>query len=85
MLKRFVITFVIIIFAATAAQTKEKQGPGASFHDRVAATYNFLPRNLDQKAIEAKSKELDAFWEQVKARGAQSNRRRSFEIRSMSS
>jgi hypothetical protein len=54
MLKRFVITFVIIIFAASAAQTKEKQGPGASFHDRVAATYNFLPRNLDQKAIEAR-------------------------------
>jgi hypothetical protein len=69
--KYFMIMFGIVFLVATAAQTKETQDPAASFHDRVVAIYNFLPRNLNQKAIETKSKELDVFWKEVKARGPQ--------------
>ncbi len=49
-----------------AADTNPHQ---ASFHDRVIAVYSFLPRTLDNPRLEAKSKELDAFWEEVKRRG----------------
>jgi hypothetical protein len=69
-MKRLVIIFIIALLAAIA-QAQEKKNPSASFHDRVVATYNFLPRNLDEKAIDVKSKVLDAFWKDVKAQGPQ--------------
>ena len=68
MINRFAIVLVFVAVSVNAGENKEVV---LSLHDRVVATYNFLPRNLDDKAIEAKSKELDAFWEHVKARGPQ--------------
>ena len=42
---------------------------GAPLHDRVVATYSFQPHNLDPRASKAKSKELEAFWADVKSLG----------------
>src|SRR5262245_40500591 len=71
-MKRLIITIIIVIITARSVHAEEKKVvPGPSFHDQVVATYNFLPRNLDPKAINAKSKKLDAFWAQVKDRGPQ--------------
>jgi hypothetical protein len=41
----------------------------ASVHEHVAATYNFLPRDLSQQQIAAKSNELDAFWTLIREQG----------------
>jgi hypothetical protein len=68
MLNRFAVA---LLFAAVSVHAGEKNEIGSSLHARVIATYNFLPREIDDKAIEAKSKELDAFWNDVKARGPQ--------------
>jgi len=38
-----------------------------SFHAEIVALYDFQPGTLPQKEMEAKSGELDAFWEKVKA------------------
>jgi hypothetical protein len=70
-MKRVFIALILVILTVSTAQAKDKKDSGTSFHDLVVATYNFLPRNLDEKAIDAKSKELDVFWEKVKARGPQ--------------
>ena len=40
-----------------------------TFHELVVAHYSFLPRNLNESAMDAKSKELDLFWSSVKSRG----------------
>jgi hypothetical protein len=39
----------------------------SSFHQRVSATYNFVPHSLTNEQISAKSKQLDVFWTDVKA------------------
>lgn len=65
---RHLISLMLIVVAA-AAQGADLNLHQDSFHDRVMAVYNFLPRNLDNSALEVKSKELDAFWEEVKSRG----------------
>jgi hypothetical protein len=70
-MKRFIVTLLLATLASAVADAKEKKGPNTSFHDRVVATYNFLPRNLSEKEIDAKSNELDVFWNDVKARGPQ--------------
>jgi hypothetical protein len=36
-------------------------------HDRVLATYNFSPHTSSKAEIATKSKELDAFWSEIKA------------------
>lgn len=66
MLNRFAI---VLFFIALSANASDKKEVVLSLHDQVMTTYNFLPRNLDDKALTEKSKELDAFWENVKARG----------------
>lgn len=38
-----------------------------AFHARVVALYSFEPHKLTSEQIEAKSKVLDSFWEEVKA------------------
>ena len=40
-----------------------------SHHERVLTTYNFSPHALSRAEIADKSKNLDAFWTDVKARG----------------
>lgn len=40
-----------------------------SVHERVAATYNFLPRDLNEQQIAARASELDAFWTFIGAQG----------------
>ncbi len=62
---------IVLLFVVVAVNAEEKKELVLSLHDRVIATYNFLPRNLDSNARDAKSKELDAFWEYVQARGPQ--------------
>jgi len=62
---------IIFLFVAVSVHASEKKDVELSLHNRVVTTYNFSPRKLDDKAIKAKSKELDAFWENVKARGPQ--------------
>jgi len=62
---------IALLFVVVAVNAEEKKELALSLRDRVIATYNFLPRNLDNNARDAKSKELDAFWEYVKARGPQ--------------
>lgn len=68
MLKLFSIALLCVTVSVYASEKKDVE---ISLHDRVITTYNFLPRKLDNKAMKAKSKELDAFWENVKARGPQ--------------
>jgi hypothetical protein len=41
----------------------------ATLHEQVVALYSFAPHELDKEAINAKSLELDRFWEGVKAQG----------------
>ena len=62
---------IALLFVVVAVNAEEGKELVLSLHDRVIATYNFLPRNLDSNARDAKSKELDAFWEYVQARGPQ--------------
>lgn len=60
---------LLLLLGAVAVQAADLNHGQASFHDRVLVAYSFLPRNLDKPALEAKFKELDAFWEDVKRRG----------------
>ena len=41
----------------------------ASLHDQVVKTYDFRPGSLSEAAMKKKTKELDRFWADVKARG----------------
>src|SRR5262245_45393157 len=70
-MKRLVIILLLIAASAVPLKAGEKSKRNASFHDRVVSTYNFLPRNLSEKEINAKSLELDAFWSDVKSHGPQ--------------
>jgi hypothetical protein len=54
---------LFFIFASVAAADP------ATFHEHVTALYSFSPHALDQAGIDAKSKDLDAFWSSVKASG----------------
>ena len=42
----------------------------ADLHEQVTATYGFRPRDLDEAQLDAKSAELDRFWQTVKDLGA---------------
>jgi hypothetical protein len=41
----------------------------AGFHEATAATYNFRPRDLDEAKMNAKSEDLDRYWQTAKALG----------------
>lgn len=55
--------FVALLAANLAAQDATTP---VSLHARVQELYGFAPHTLDAKRIEAKSEELDRFWEMVK-------------------
>lgn len=60
---RFPIVALVALCVCTAANAS------AAFHDQVVALYSFSPHTLSPSAMEAKSKELDVFWNAVKAGG----------------
>ena len=62
-----------IVLAATiagslVAHAQDSAVPdGSAFHARVVSLYSFEPHKLTSEQIEAKSKALDVFWNEVKA------------------
>jgi len=61
---------IIMVICSTSAYAADPSLNQVPFHNRVIAIYSFLPRNLDKLAQEAKSKEMDVFWEEVKRSGS---------------
>ncbi len=59
-MNRFLLLFLLVpsIFAGEA-----------EIRSLIASTYNFLPRDLNHQQYEAKTKELDQVWDQVRAAG----------------
>jgi hypothetical protein len=62
---RFVLLALLFIASVVAANGAEPP----TFHERVLALYSYSPRTLSKKQIEAKSNDLDAFWDAVKSSG----------------
>jgi len=59
------------VTAVALAGTSSAQSPApsdpAAFHSKIVNLYSFEPHKLSSEQIEAKSKVLDSFWEEVKA------------------
>ena len=66
----FLLNIVRYPIAALALCACTAANADATLHDQVVTLYSFSPHTLSQPDIEAKSKELDAFWSSVKAGGS---------------
>lgn len=68
---RFLAAFAVMVCLAAFASLVWVAGAGATtdFHGQVTALYSFSPHKLTEKEIEAKSKQLNVFWSETKARG----------------
>ena len=60
------LTATLVSTGVATAQSRSS-ADGLAFHGKVAALYSFEPHKLTSAEIEAKSKVLDGFWEEVKA------------------
>lgn len=62
---------VVLAASAILAGLARAQAPASdealAFHAKVVGLYSFEPHKLSSEQIEAKSKVLDSFWEEVKA------------------
>lgn len=67
--RRTSICFLLVAVLSLAARSSLGADP-ADFHRRVSKLYDFEPHTLSQEKREAKSNELDAFWDYVKAQQA---------------
>jgi hypothetical protein len=67
MLRRRARRLALVLTLACAASAHAQSPAPSDFHARVKALYTFEPHKLSSKEIEAKSGELDVFWNYVKA------------------
>lgn len=67
MVRALIATCVLASAAATAHAGDQRP----DLHHRVAAVYDFRPRDLNESELNAKSEDLDRFWNDVRARGSE--------------
>ena len=61
------VWLLLLVFAAPALHAQKATATDAKFHSEIVKLYGFQPGSLPQKQMEAKSAQLDAFWQKVKA------------------
>lgn len=59
----------LLIYLVATVLGGQAQTPPLNLHERILVTYDFQPRTLDDAGLEARSKDLDAFWTFVKNGG----------------
>jgi hypothetical protein len=68
-MKKLIPAFVCLAISLPAVAVRAQTDACAAIRAAKENTYNFHPARVDKKTREAKSKEMDAFWNQVKAAG----------------
>ena len=66
-----IIIMLGLILLYTGTVLAGDVGMQKDFHAEILKTYGFQPHTLSQKEIEAKSNDLDQFWNKVKDRKEQ--------------